>query len=72
MIVYKNNEKDKENRVKFCIKVRKEIEEIYLLQMNPLSIFYHQENIDGLNQVIHMKGQKQITPKRFMFGSIQL
>ena len=36
--------------------------------MKPLSIFYHQENIDGLHQVIHMRGLKQSTPKRFMFG----
>ena len=45
-------------------KERKEVETIYLLDMKILSIFYHQENINGLNEVIHTRGQRQITSKK--------
>ena len=52
----------------FVSKIRKEIGAMCLLQMMHLSIIYRQENIDRLHQVIHTKGQKQSTPKKFMFG----
>ena len=45
---------------------------MHLLKMKLLSIFYHQENIVGLHQMIHIRKQKQSTPKRLMFGSIYL
>ena len=37
---------------------------MYLSQMKLLSISYHQEKIDELHQVNHMRGQKQSTPKK--------
>ena len=51
----------------FVSKIMKEIGAMYLLQMKLLSVFYHQENKDGLHQVIHTREQKQ-SLKRFMFG----
>ena len=54
--------------LKSVSKIRKEIGAMILLQMKLLSIFYRQENIDRLHQVIHTKGQKQSIPKRFIFG----
>ena len=47
----------------FVSKIRKEIGAIYLLQMKPLFIFYYQEKIDELHQVIHMRGQNKLLPK---------
>ena len=38
-----NNEQNQENRLKFCIKIKKEIWTMYLLQTKFLSIFYHQK-----------------------------
>ena len=67
-IVYRNNEQDQENRLKFCIK-NKERDWSDVLITDEASFYpYHQENIDGLHQVNHMRGQKQSTPKKFMFG----
>ena len=52
----------------FVSKISKEIRAMYLLQMKLLTIFYYQENIDGLNQVIHTIGQKQSTQKNSRLG----
>ena len=53
----------------FVSKIRKEIGAVYLLQMKLLSIFYHQENINGLHQVIHTRGQNKVLQK-FIFGKL--
>ena len=62
------NEQDQENRLKFCIK-KKERDWIDVLITDEASFYLlSQENINGLHQVIHTRGQKQSTPKIFMFG----
>ena len=71
-IVYRNNEQDQENRLEFCIKNKERNWSDVLITDEASFYFYYQENMDGLHQVIHSREQKQSTPKKFMFGSIQL
>ena len=55
----------------FVSKIRKEIGAMFLLQMKPLFIFYHQEKIDELHQMIYMRGQNKVLPKIHVWGAFR-
>ena len=67
-IVFRNNEQDQQNRLEFCLRIKIETRKMYLSQMKYHSIYDLLVKIDGLQQVILIKEQRQSIQIKFMHG----